>query len=81
VLRDGERLDVPGFPVRAINTVGAGDAFASGLIRSRLGDADWYRSARFGNACGAIEVTRHGCSTAFPTAPEVEGFITDRGGS
>jgi 5-dehydro-2-deoxygluconokinase len=75
VLNDGDRVDVPGFPVQAINTVGAGDAFASGLIRSRLLGWDWYRSARFGNACGAIEVTRHGCSIAFPREPEVVDFM------
>ena len=41
IVRDGEWLDVPGFAVEAINTVGAGDAFASGLIRGRLAGWDW----------------------------------------
>ena len=77
--RDG-RLDVPGFPVEVLNTVGAGDAFASGLIRSRLRGLDWWASARFANACGAIVVTRHGCASAFPTEDEVETFVAARGG-
>lgn len=80
ILTKGDRLDVPGFPVEVVNTVGAGDAFASGLIRSRLNGLDWWHSARFANACGAIVVTRHGCASAFPTQSEVETFVADRGG-
>ena len=73
-------LDVEGFAVDVVNTVGAGDAFASGLIRSRLGGDDWRIAARFANACGAIVVTRHGCSRAFPTEAEVSAFAESRGG-
>ena len=80
ILTSAERLDVPGFSVDVLNTVGAGDAFASGLIQSRLADLDWYGAARFANACGAIEVTRHGCSSAFPTEDEVEIFLDAREG-
>jgi 5-dehydro-2-deoxygluconokinase len=80
VLSAGDRMDVPAFPVEAVNTVGAGDAFASGLIHGRSAGWDWYRAARFANACGAIQVTRHGCSAAFPTEAEVEAFVEAGGG-
>lgn len=69
------RLEVPAYTVAPVNTVGAGDAFAAGLIRSRLDGEDWYRSCRIANACGAIVVTRHGCSVAFPTLDEVTRFV------
>lgn len=69
-------IDVPGFEVDVVNTVGAGDSFAAGLIRSRLRGLGWEEAVRFANACGAITVTRHGCATALPTADEVEIFIT-----
>ncbi len=74
------RVDVEGFPVEVVNTVGAGDAFASGLIRSRLRGEDWRASARFANACGALVVTRHGAASAFPTEAEVVAFVDARGG-
>jgi 5-dehydro-2-deoxygluconokinase len=74
------RTDVPGFAAEAVNTVGAGDAFAAGLIRSRLAGWDWPDAARFANACGSIQVTRHGCSAVFPTRAEVEAFIDQQGG-
>jgi 5-dehydro-2-deoxygluconokinase len=80
VLSSSGRLDVPSFSVEVVNTVGAGDAFAAGLIRSRLTGWDWYRSARFANACGAIQVIRHGCSGAFPTEAEVTEFAEKHGG-
>ena len=80
VFVDGDRIDVPGFPVDVLNTVGAGDAFAGGLIYSRVRGFDWYHGVRFANACGAITVTRHGCASAFPTEAEVEGFVNDHGG-
>jgi 5-dehydro-2-deoxygluconokinase len=74
VSADGS-MDVSGFTVDVVNTVGAGDAFASGLIRSRIEGLDWQEAVRFANACGAITVARHGCSSAFPAETEVEAFI------
>ena len=76
---DDRRL-VEGFPVDVVNTVGAGDSFASGLIWSRLQGWDWYQACRFGNACGALVVTRHGCAAALPSYDEVIEFADSRGG-
>lgn len=70
----------PGYPVKVINTLGAGDAFASGLIYGVLQGWSWYKSARLGNACGAILVTQHGCANFMPTFDEVLDFTKDKGG-
>ena len=35
------------------------------------------KAARFGNAYGAIVVTRHGCSISMPTMDEVVAFAKD----
>lgn len=77
---DESVIEVPGFPVEILNTVGAGDAFASGLLYGYLKGWDWYRCGRMGNACGALVVTRHGCSEALPREEEVLAFIEARGG-
>lgn len=71
---DGSRQEVRGYQAEIVNTVGAGDSFASGLIYSRLDGQDWAESVSFGNACGAITVGRPGCSTAFPTLREVNQY-------
>ncbi len=71
---------VGGFPVQVVNTVGAGDAFAGGLIYGRCQGWDWYTSVRMGNACGALVVTRHGCAAAMPRLSEVEAFVAVHGG-
>lgn len=76
LLPDG-RLEVAAFPVEVVNTVGAGDAFAGGLVWSCLRGMDWGASTRFAAACGALEVTRHGCSKVFPTESEVLAFLDD----
>lgn len=78
--RGGVRRDVPGFPVEVYNVLGAGDAFASGFIYGQLLGWDAYRSARLGNACGAIVVTRHGCANFMGYHDEVLAFIEARGG-
>lgn len=78
--RAGEKVDAPGFPVEILNTVGAGDAFASGFIYGYLKGWDWYKCGRMGNACGALVVTRHGCSRALPYEQEAFDFIESRGG-
>ena len=73
------QTDVPGFPVAIVNTVGAGDGFASGLIYGWSRGWDWEEAARFANACGALVVSRHGCARALPYRREVEAFISDGG--
>jgi 5-dehydro-2-deoxygluconokinase len=79
-LRTGEVIAVPGFPVEVMNVLGAGDAFAAGFIYGRSKGWDWYRSARMGNACGAIVVTRHGCANFMGYEEEVLRFVEERGG-
>ena len=71
----GLTVDAPGFPVEIVNTVGAGDGFAAGLIYAWAQGWDWEKAARFANACGALVVGRHGCARALPYRHEVEAFI------
>lgn len=68
------------FKVDVLNVLGAGDAWASGFLFGHLSGWDWARSARFGNATGAIIVTRHACANDMPTHQEVTHFIESQGG-
>jgi 5-dehydro-2-deoxygluconokinase len=79
-LRGGEQLDAPGFPVEVVNVLGAGDAFAAGFIYGRTQDWGWVKSARLGNACGAIVVTRHGCANFMATLDEALALADAHGG-
>jgi 5-dehydro-2-deoxygluconokinase len=74
------QIDVPGFPVEVYNILGAGDAFASGALYGFVQGWDWYKTARMGNACGAIVVTQPGCANFMPTYNEVLTFVEQHGG-
>ncbi len=76
-IEDGVR--VPGFPVEVFNSVGAGDAFMSGFLSGWLRGKPLEECLRLGNACGAIVVSRHGCSPAMPTSEELEYFLSRAG--
>jgi 5-dehydro-2-deoxygluconokinase len=71
----GEGIDVRGFPVEVLNVVGAGDAFLSGLLYGWLNGHSLPESARLGNACGALVVSRHGCTPAMPSRVELDDFL------
>lgn len=79
-LADGSVIDAPGFPVDVVNILGAGDAFAAGLLYGRLQGWGWDEALRLGNACGAIVVTKPGCANFMPTYDEVMAFLAERGG-
>lgn len=72
-IEDG--VSVPGFPVEVFNSVGAGDAFMSGFLSGWLREESFEECLRLGNACGAIVVSRHGCSPAMPTPEELDYFL------
>jgi 5-dehydro-2-deoxygluconokinase len=73
--RDGAPSHVPPFKIKVLNVLGAGDAFASGFIYGYLQGWTPERAGRFGNAVGAIVVTRHGCANFMPTLGEVREFM------
>lgn len=79
-LAGGESIAVPGFAVEVQNVLGAGDAFAAGLLYGWTNGRGWYEAARLGNACGAIVVTKHGCANFMPTAEELFAFLESNGG-
>lgn len=78
--KDGSRTDVPGFPVKVLNVLGAGDAFAGGFLYGLLQGWDLYKSCRMANASGAQVVTKNGCANFMPTLEESLKFIEDKGG-
>lgn len=77
---DGNIHTAKPFKVEVLNVLGAGDAWASGFIYAYLNGWDWEHCVRFGNATGAIIVTRHACANDMPTQAEVQAFIESQGG-
>lgn len=72
-LDDGEAG--PGFRIEVFNVLGAGDGFMSGLLKGWLEDAAWPVALEYANACGALAVSRHGCTPAYPSARELAFFL------
>jgi sugar/nucleoside kinase (ribokinase family) len=62
----GVHAEVPGFPVRAIDTNGAGDIYAGACIYGWCSDMPPDVAARFGNFAAARLVTRYGARLALP---------------
>src|SRR3546814_4048037 len=60
------------------SVLGAGDAFMAGFVRGWLRGEPLATCCTWGNACGAIVVSRHGCAPAMPTWPELELFLSRR---
>jgi 5-dehydro-2-deoxygluconokinase len=69
---------VAGERVEVLNVLGAGDAFAAGLMTGLLRGDDFPEAARLANACGAIVVSRHACAPAMPTPAELAHWFSGR---
>jgi 5-dehydro-2-deoxygluconokinase len=67
---------VLGERVVVFNVLGAGDAFAAGLMTGLLTGKGFAEAARLANACGAIVVSRHGCAPAMPTPAELAHWFS-----
>ena len=66
----------PAFPIRPVDTAGAGDAFTAGLVWARLQGWDWDRTMRWASACGALAAARLGAMAGAPTRDQVETFLS-----
>ncbi|MEV0262009.1 5-dehydro-2-deoxygluconokinase [Streptomyces sp. NPDC050617] len=77
VHRDGRRAEVPPTPVDVVNGLGAGDSFGGSLCHGLLSGWELAPAMRYANAAGAIVASRLACSSAMPTAAEVEAFLAE----
>lgn len=72
--RDGER-HVARVEVPVVNGLGAGDAFGAAFGAALIAGLDGAQAARRANAAGAIVAARLSCSTAMPTAAEIDALV------
>lgn len=63
------------FEVEAIDTLGAGDAFAAAVAVGLSEQLDWGDIIRRACACGAMVAARRGVFDAFPEADALEAFL------
>jgi ribokinase len=77
LLFDGQAAHyIPPFPITAVDTTAAGDAFA-GALGVRWAETNSLTEAiRFANAAGAIAATRPGAQISLPSREEIEGMRT-----
>jgi ribokinase len=68
-----------GYPVEAVDSTAAGDAFTAALTAHYLRHRDLHDAVAYANAAGALAVTRLGAQPSLPTTPEVQAFIRERG--
>ncbi|QIL51185.1 sugar kinase [Weissella coleopterorum] len=77
--KNGNKLLVPGYKVDTIiDTVGAGDGFAVGLITGILEQLSLADSVRRGNAIGSLAVQSAGDNDGYPNADELMDYIAQR---
>ncbi len=65
----------PAFPVQAVDTTAAGDAFAGALALALAEGRGFEEAMRFASAAGALAATRPGAQPSLPYRPEVEGLL------
>lgn len=70
-----QTLWLPPFPVQAVDTTAAGDAFIGALSVHWLQTGRLFESARFASAAAAISVTRAGAQPSLPLRSEVETLL------
>ncbi len=72
---EGERLTAPGFPVRQLDPIGAGDAFAAGLLAATLWGQEPVDRLGTANAMGAFCVQNLGDYEGLPSRAELTAFV------
>lgn len=68
--------DVTSFPVNAVDTTAAGDAFNGAFATALMLGKPPLESATFAAAAAALSVTRPGAQASMATRDEVEAFLT-----
>lgn len=69
--------ETAGRPVRSVDVVGAGDAFAAAFLATRLDGGGVERCLLAGNAAGALAVQVYGDIEGLPTRAELDAYLRE----
>jgi ribokinase len=69
---------IPGFSVKAVDTVAAGDCFNGALACALAEGQSLPQAIRFSHAAAAVSVTKPGAQPSLPTRNEVEAFLAEQ---
>jgi ribokinase len=75
VTESGQPTTIPSYPVDAVDTTAAGDAFVGAYAVALTDGMPALQAAAWSNAAAAISVTRRGAQPSLPTRQEVEEFL------
>jgi len=67
----------PGFPVAAVDTTAAGDAFSGALAAGIAAGGTLEQALPLANAAAALACTRRGAQSSLPDRPAVERFLRE----
>jgi ribokinase len=76
--RHGTRVVAPPFAVHAVDTTAAGDGFVGAFAVALAGGMPSAQALHWGNAAGALAVTRAGAQPSLPTRLEVDEFLKNQ---
>lgn len=75
---EGGIMETPAFPVKAVDTTGAGDVFHGGYIYGLLRGWPLRETVRFASAVAAIKCMKPGGRAGIPRLGDVMDFLKDR---
>ncbi len=75
---NGKGQRIPGFTVKAVDTIAAGDTFNGALVTAILEGQALADAIRFAHAAAAIAVTREGAQPSVPWREEIDAFLVQQ---
>ncbi len=72
----GQQFDVPAMPITAVDTVGAGDAFAGAFAAALDQGEDFATALECGNVAGALTCLQPGAQSALPTREQILAHLS-----
>ncbi|MGY0694221.1 ribokinase [Virgibacillus sp. FSP13] len=77
---DGKaHVKVPGFPIKALDTTGAGDTFNGALAYALVNQYDLNEAVLFANAAASLSVEKQGAQSGMPGKEDVEKRMLSMG--
>jgi sulfofructose kinase len=74
--KEGRRGDLPAFPVPAVDSTGAGDAFHGAFAAGIVANLPWDELLRYASAAGALCCQRSGARSGLATAAQISDFLS-----